>query len=319
MGVTGPVPPSTLAAPGGRHATSQRLRANHIRVHFGEEIVVSRSDFAKAWLPENYGPLIVQPVQAMSVAMQTTTVIPVGRHEVLRVPIVTKDPQAQWVNEGAEITPDHLAGKEVVAIPAKVAGLTVITRELVEDSAQAVAEIVGQGLARDIARQVDQAFFGSLPPPAPPGLESLTDVQGVDAGPAWANVDPFVEAVSKLEDVGATASVFVANPADALALAKIKEANNSNRPLLQPDPTQPTRRMLHGVPLLTSPYVTEGIVWAWDSSRVMTALREDTRVDVDKSAYFTSDRLAVRATMRVAFAFPHEAAIVAVRLTPSGD
>src|SRR5690606_39588088 len=113
-------------------------------------------------------------------------------------------------------------------------------------------------------------------------------------GPAWTNVDPFVEAVSKLEDVGATASVFVANPADALALAKIKETSGSNRPLLQPDPTQPTRRMIHGVPLLTSPYVTEGIVWGWDSSRVMTALREDTRVDIDKSAYFTSDRLAIQ-------------------------
>jgi len=250
----------------------------------------------------------------MSVAMQNTLMLAVGEHEILRVPIVTEDPQAQWVAEGEEITPDDIAVGEAVVEPAKVAGLSVITRELAEDSTPAAAEQVGRGLARDIARQVDQAFFGDLAEPAPPGLESLTGVQEVDGGEAWANADPFVEAVSLLEGVGATASVFVANPADALALAKLKEATGSARALLQPDPTQPTRRQIHGVPLWTSPYVTEGTVWGWDRGRVMTALRQGTRLDIDSSAFFTADRIAIRATMRVAFVFPHQAAIVAVRL-----
>lgn len=281
--------------------------------------MATRSDFAKAWLPEAVGPLVVQPVQDMSVAMQTTTVLPVGEHETLRIPTVTKDPQAQWVAEGAEITPDDITVDEAVVEPAKVAGLSIITRELAEDSTPAAAEQVGRGLARDIARQVDLAFFGEPGAPAPDGLESLEDIQEVDAGEAWANIDPFVEAVALLEAEGAATSVFVANPKDALALAKLKEASSSNRPLLQPDPTQPTRRMIHGVPLWTSPYVAEGTVWGWDRSRVVTALRQDTRLDVDDSVYFTSDRIAIRATMRVGFAFPHEAAIVAVRLAPTSD
>lgn len=281
--------------------------------------MASRSDFAKAWLPQAVGPLVVQPVQAMSVAMQTTTVLPVGEHEILRIPVVTADPQAQWVTEGSEITPDDITVDEAVVEPVKVAGLSIITRELAEDSTPAAAEQVGRGLARDIARQVDLAFFGEPGDPAPDGLESLEDVQEVDAGEDWSDVDPFIEAVAKLEAVGAAASVFVANPKDALALAKLKESTGSNRPLLQPDPTQPTRRMIHGVPLWTSPYVAEGTVWGWDRNRVMTALRQDTRLDIDESAFFTSDRIAIRATMRVGFAFPHEAAIVAVRLEPSSS
>jgi hypothetical protein len=36
-------------------------------------------------------------------------------------------------------------------------------------------------------------------------------------------------------------------------------------------------------------------------------------VAVDSSAFFTSDRGAVRVTMRVGFAFPHEAAVVRVK------
>jgi len=38
-------------------------------------------------------------------------------------------------------------------------------------------------------------------------------------------------------------------------------------------------------------------------------LRADTTVVADGSAYFSSDRIGVRAVMRVAFGFPHPAAV----------
>lgn len=44
-------------------------------------------------------------------------------------------------------------------------------------------------------------------------------VTGVDVDAAWANLDPFTEAIADAEGLGLTVDSFVANPADALLLA----------------------------------------------------------------------------------------------------
>lgn len=149
----------------------------------------------------------------------------------------------------------------------------------------------------------------------PEGLEDLTGVTDVDAGAAWANLDPFAEAMSNAEGLGLDINTFVANPADALILAQLKEATGSNKPLLGSDPTNSTERTLQGVTLLTSPGVTSGTIWGLPKARLFVVRRKTVDLQVDRSAYFTSDRTAVRATMRVGFAFPHEAAVQKVALT----
>lgn len=58
--------------------------------------------------------------------------------------------------------------------------------------------------------------------------------------------------------------------------------------------------------------VAANTLWALDSSRVWLVLREDTTVEADRSVYFTSDRVAVKATMRAAFGFVHPQAVVKV-------
>jgi len=45
------------------------------------------------------------------------------------------------------------------------------------------------------------------------------------------------------------------------------------------------------------------------TNTVLVAVRNDVELAIDGSAFFTSDRTAIRATMRVAFAFPHAAAV----------
>jgi HK97 family phage major capsid protein len=61
--------------------------------------------------------------------------------------------------------------------PPKVAGLTIISRESADDSNSAAAQVVGDGLARDIARRIYQAVFAGLASPAPAGLTTLSGVQ----------------------------------------------------------------------------------------------------------------------------------------------
>lgn len=263
--------------------------------------------------PEQVAELLVKPVFEQAVCTQVANVVSTGSTS-FRIPVVNADPTASWTAEGAEITPSDAVLAEITVTPAKLAGLTIISRELANDTSPAAADVVGEGLARDLARKLDQAFWAGMASPAPAGLATLAGVTAVAAPAAWGNVDPFVTAIYAAEDVDATLTAFVTSPADAEQLSQLKEATGSNRPLLSAggDPTQPARRQLAGVPLLVSRYVAEGDVWGIPRDRVHVVVREDSEVLTDGSVFFTSDRVAVRAIMRAGFAFPHPAAVVKI-------
>lgn len=277
-------------------------------------MVSLNSDFNQAFLPESVGPLVEQPLRDESVELRTTTVIST-LERATRFPIVTADGSAAWTPEGSEITPSDGEVDELEVVPKKLAALSIISRELAEDSSPGAAEIVGRGLVADLARKLDAAFFATSTANGPDGIGSSAH-QSVVAS-SFTNLDPFAEAVSLAGEVGATITSFVARPSTILALSKLKDESGSNRPLLQPDPTQPGRYVIFGVPLVPSAAVGAGVVWAIPAMRVFSVLRQGTTLDVDRSVYFSSDRVAVRATARVAFGFPHAAAIV--RIGPSGS
>ncbi len=265
------------------------------------------------------GPLFVQPVQAESVAFRTSTTVETDGYD-FRLPVVTADPSAAFVAEGAEIPISDPTLSEFTVIPRKLAGLTVISSELANDSSPAAAQVVGEGLARDAAKKVDAAWFGNAAAPSPAGLGGLAGVATVSAGSisgatVWVNLDSVLEAISKAEEVGATVDVLAMSPATLLRLSKIKTApSGSNAPLLNigGDVSKPGARSIFGVPVYVTPAIAADVVYAYDSSRVFTVLRSDAEVTVDSSVYFTSDRVAVRATLRVGFGYPHAASVVRV-------
>lgn len=265
---------------------------------------------SSAFLPAEAGPLIIRPVQQASIAATVSTTVVTGA-AVYRIPVVATDPAAGWVAEGAEIAPSDANLAEIAVPFRKAGGLSIVTNELLADASPDVATTIGQGLARDIARKIDTAFFGNTTTNAPNGIRSIT-TSTVSAGGTWDDLDPFTAAVYAAEAQGATLTSWVANPADALALAQLKSASGSNVGLLDPDPTQPARRLLAGLPLIASPTVAVGTVFGVPAAHVMVVIRNDVDVQIDRSVLFTSDRAAIRATMRVGFAFPHPLGIVAV-------
>lgn len=282
------------------------------RALYGDAVMVhTTANSAGILTPDQVTDLLIRPAFEMSVAAQVASLITTSS-STTRFPVVAADPSAAWVAEGGEIAVSDASLTEIDVTPSKLAGLTIATRELVEDSDPSAAEVVGQGLARDIARKLDAAFFGALPSPAPAGLAALTGVTPVSAGANWTNVDPFVDALAAAEGVNATLTAFVANPADLVLLSKIKQGTGSQVPLLTADPTAPARRVIFGVPLLVSPAVTAGTVWGVPRDRAFLVSREDATVVTDYSVFFTSDRVAIRATMRVGFGFPHPAALVRI-------
>lgn len=264
-----------------------------------------------AIVPDTRGQLLIQSVAEKSIAAQVATVVNIATHD-FRLPRVTKDPTAAWTAEGEEIVPSDMTIDEVASTPSKVAGLSIITRELANDSSPAATEAIGQGLAREIARQVDRAFFGDLPAPAPKGLYSVAGKSTVATSSGYVNIDPFIEALTMAEVVGAKLTAFVTSPLTALALAKLKKGTGSNEPLLAADPSVPTGRVIQGVPLFVTPFIEDGSVWGIPKDHAFLLIRENAKIETDHSVFFVSDRVAIKGTMRVGTLFPHEAAIVHV-------
>lgn len=169
---------------------------------------VSTSTTPRAWLPQSVLDLVVQPVAQESIAAQIGAYRTGLTGDSLRVPLVTADPSAAWVGEGEEIPLSESQLDEVEAAYRKLAGLSVISRELAEDTDPSAAEEVGRGLVRDIARKLDAAMFTNAGAKAPSGLASLAGVTTLPAPADLVSLDPFVSAKFRAKAVGADLAAF---------------------------------------------------------------------------------------------------------------
>lgn len=267
--------------------------------------------------PEDIQSLVIQPLARASAAMLVSTVVTTGSHAT-RFPIVQSDASSAWTAEGEEIAVSDPDLDELVVIPRGLKGLCVCSNEMMADSNPAAMTVVGEGLVRDLQVKMDSAFFGDSVSNGPSGLESLSHVAETERS-FDGTTDVFAEAISLAENAGALTTnpidgrpnlTFVGHPNDVLALSTAKTAEDSNLPLLGPDATAATGRSVLGIPILSSPAVGEGAMWLIPRDRTFVVVRSDPSVIADTSAYFSSDRTAIRAVLRVSFGFPHEAAIV---------
>ena len=269
------------------------------------------------------GNLVIQPLERASVALRAATRVNVDESaNAFRIPVVTEDPAVAWTAEGEEIAASGAKVAEDADTFRKLAGLTAVSNEFLNDSSPAIADIVTGGLARSLALKLDTAFFGSRGSDvnAPRGLGDLTSVNIIAAGAKITSLDVFTEAVYAASKAGgATLNAFVAHPDDGLALAKIKDRADSQRPLLQSDVTKGAgvteagtvtpAATIAGVPFYTTPACPKGTIWGIPKDSVVVAVRKDITLTKDESVYFTSDVTAIRALARVTFCYGHAAAI----------
>ena len=94
-----------------------------------------------------------------------------------------------------------------VKVPAKLAALTIITRELAQDASKEATSVVGQALSNDISAKLDSAFFGSAVQYGPSGIGSVAGVHPVTS--AFEDLDGFAEAQSLIETAGANVTAFI--------------------------------------------------------------------------------------------------------------
>lgn len=272
--------------------------------------LLTTGDGASILRPEDVQALVVEPLQRDAVALQVATLVTTASTST-RFPVVQSDPTTAWTAEGDDIDISDAELTEIDCVPKALKGLTLVSSELAEDSDPSALAVVGAGLVRDLQVRLDAAFFGNTTVNGPNGLESLAGVQPV-TGTDWdlTNLDMFARAISLAEQVGSTLTAFVANPTDMLTLTTSKVASGWEQPLMGPDPTSPTNRSAQGVPLHWSPAVPQGTIWGLPKAKCFAVLRLPVTLESDRSAYFGSDRIAIRCKTRFGFAFPHPAAII---------
>ena len=98
----------------------------------------------------------------------------------------------------------------------------------------------------------------------------------------------------------------------------MKRSLDSNEPLLQsgiPDPTAPLTRQILGSQLLVSPAVDDDVIWAIPQVHSLVVVREDVETEVSTDVFFTSDRVAVKTTIRVGWGWAYPAAVVKINVT----
>lgn len=275
--------------------------------------------------PESIGPLILEPLQKTSVAMQVSSVVQSASKDY-RFPILESNPLCHWVAEGGQLTPEDPGTDELVVTPKKLTALVKISREMANDSINpGAAALVGASVVSQIQRQLDQAYFGSNvgKPNQPAGLDDLVGYQTVTIGGQFRDLDWSVEAESLLNQVGATATAFVASATTVAILARLKGFQEtdtvvSNINMLQADPTQRTKYQVNGTPLHWVPdgVIADGDIWALCSDpanpRAFVVQRQDVELITSPWPYFDSDCIALRAILRYGFAWPQPEAVVKI-------
>lgn len=282
-------------------------------------MAISRSDAAAILSPEQVQALVVNPVLQRSVAGQALNQQGITASKA-RFPIVKADPAAAWTAEGAEITASDTDFDEIEVSPFKLAALSIVTNEAATDSNPSAPGIIGAGLVRDLTRKLDSALFAASTANGPAGLPSLTHTHAITVA-AWDEIyDGLVDASSGVESSGSQVRCWLFSPEDAASLAKVTVGTDFRTPLLGSVAASPqVGRTLLGAPLLISDQQPAGTAYAIDSTVAHLCVWNGTEVVSDASAYFTSDRLAIRAKMRVNFAFTHQPGIATITLPDGGD
>jgi len=261
--------------------------------------------------PDEWSANFFDKLSAESVAIKSGIRVVRTLRDVLHVPRIDADPEANWTAEAATITPSDPAYTDIPATPRKLASLVVVSNELIADSNPDVISLLEKQMTRALALKLDLGVFeGSGVVPEIRGLKNTPGITTTPLGAVPTNFDPFAAAITTLESNNATATAIVTSPEAWGALMVLKEGAASNKPILSESVSQEAARRVYGVPVFITSQLTAGDAYVYDGSQVVLVVRQDTTIAVDSSRLFNSDQSEVRAIMRADLAVPNPLAVV---------
>lgn len=253
---------------------------------------------AAAWRPDLYEFAPADVIDAAAILNHSTVV---GRVEGDAVAVrcaYVDDDDAVIKAEGAELDEAEPTLSEVLVYTSKITQLVRLSRE--QYAQDGTADQLAASVSRAIIRRADTLFFAEAAPTppavAPPaGVLNITDV--VDGGEVAANLDGLVDLIAELESNKATPTAIVVDPLGWGALRKFKYADGSNQSLLGAGTADAPMRLL-GLPLTVNHALPSHTGVVIDRNAIVSAVGPLT-IATSTDQYFTSDSVAVRATLRL--------------------
>lgn len=320
----GPAPALRVADRPARAAEppiEQRVLAAIRDVRRGESRALTTAASISPGELSNY---LFDKLRATSVALRAgLTVIATDKDSVV-FPTLTADVSPAWYAEAATLTAGDPTFASVTATPRKLAHLVALSNEVIDDSDPSVLNVLNGHLATVLGLKLDLGIFeGSGTAPEIRGLANVAGIQTVSMGTNGAqvtNLDPFADAVEKLQTANATAGAFVLGPRTWATIRKLKDTQG--RPLINSG-VGDTPARLYDVPVYVSAQLsvteTQGTatnqcssVYAFDPAQVVLVRRSEVEVEVDRSRLFNSDQSEVRAKLRADLIVPNPTAVCRV-------
>jgi HK97 family phage major capsid protein len=236
-------------------------------------------------------PDFIDKLRAKSTVMRAgarTVVLDTGK--TTTIARLASDVSASWRNENAVITPADVSMEGVTFVPRSLAGATLVSRELLDDSAN-VQQMLENSFAQAFAGEIDRvALLGTGTAPEPRGLKNIINVQTYSMGTNGAQLTdyaPFIEGIALLDTVNApepSAAIMSARTMKTISLLK----DTTNQPLMRPV-------RIANLPFLQTSKVpiteTQGSastcssIYVGDFSQLMIAFRSELRVEILKERY----------------------------------
>ncbi|GAB3253347.1 hypothetical protein GCM10027425_12530 [Alteromonas gracilis] len=227
-----------------------------------------------------------------------------GDEPAVRVPWVADDGVAGFVPEGTVI-PDHEAAfTETVVRTGKIATLGKFSRE--QMAQPNAARLIVNAMRRSVVKKANTAFLANAADPD--GLLSLAGI--TDGGDLGDNLDTLNDALTLIESDGGQASHIIASPGAWAAVSKMKTGTGSAATLLGAG-TEVSQRRVLSTPVLTTSAMPADTLLIVDSSSILSVVG-DLQTARSEDAFFSSDVVAVRVTLRLGWAAMHPERIVKI-------
>lgn len=259
--------------------------------------------------PTDLQTFLWDALRARSVLLSTGVPVYTTTRKSLTWPVLTGDITADFYDELDAITPSDPTLDDFEIVPKAIKALVKGSSEAFDDSDPDLLGIVADNLATVLAAKFDAEGIVGNSTKGFKGLLTLTGTQTIASVGTLTNWDPFRKAVGLLAEAEVPGPyVTLMHPRVATALGLLKTGTNLNESLSMPDDLPPvyvtTRIPVTG----GGTPVTQAAVFA--PAQVAVARRMDSTIEVDRSAEFESDGVAVRGKLRAAIGTPHPTAVV---------
>ncbi|WP_336819498.1 phage major capsid protein [Gordonia sp. MMO-8] len=263
-------------------------------------MAVNTPDVASGWRPDQIHYFDADKILGESLYVSATTKGGEiqGDAPSLLVPYVDDADSAAFVAEGAEITEDDPDLDQVQVFTRKIARLVKLSRE--QFGQDGTAANISASVKNDLIRKMDRALLSQVAPTAPAvapvaGLVNTTGL--VNGGEITTDLDPLIDLLVQLQANDAAPRVIVVDPLAFGALAKLRKGEGSNEGLLTGANDALTFPLL-GTQVSVSSAMPASAGVVIDPAAIISAYSQ-VEIATSDQAYFTSDSVAVRATVRV--------------------